>query len=43
VVLNGEFAAYYKEFILKLQQIPEIDYIKQIDYEALPSKENLLI
>lgn len=43
VILNGEFAAYYKDFILKLQQIPEINYTKQIDYEALPSKENLLI
>ncbi len=43
VVLNGEFAAYYKECILKMQLVPEIQYINQIDYEALPSKENLLI
>lgn len=43
VLLNGEFAAYYPEYILKIRDIPDIQLVKQVDYEALPSKENLLI
>lgn len=43
VILNGEFAAYYHEYLSKIRDIPEIQLVKQVDYEALPSKENLLI
>ncbi|MDX2189248.1 MAG: IPExxxVDY family protein [Bacteroidota bacterium] len=43
ILLSGEYAENYAESEIKLKKVPIINLIKRINYQEIPSAENLLI